>query len=128
MALNEKDILSGGYQINNNSPDSTMGTNSTGLGRKVHSGSNVDSEKGTTLGAADGTGKGMRRIAPVLPHLRGYEAGIDDSDGDAMLGKQLEAEADNAIQYRTCSWQKVCLFFPPLFVYIDIGVSHCFRL
>lgn len=48
------------------------------------------------------------RIAPVLPHLKGYDFGSDDSGSD-VLGKQIELEADNAIQYRTCSWQKVGL-------------------
>jgi hypothetical protein len=46
------------------------------------------------------------RIAPVLPHLQGYDFGSDES-GDDILGKQIELEAGNAIQYRTCSWQKV---------------------
>jgi hypothetical protein len=46
------------------------------------------------------------RIAPVLPHLKNYDFGSDDSGSD-ILGKQIELEADNAIQYRTCSWQKV---------------------
>lgn len=51
------------------------------------------------------------RIAPVLPHLRGYDFGTDgDTDGSSdILGKQIEMEAGNAIQYRTCSWQKVSL-------------------
>lgn len=48
------------------------------------------------------------RIAPVLPHLRAYDFGTDDSNSD-IAGKQIELEAGNAIQYRTCSWQKVQL-------------------
>lgn len=48
------------------------------------------------------------RIAPVLPHLRGYDFGDSDSlNGSDILGKQIEMEADNALQYRTCSWPKV---------------------
>lgn len=32
----------------------------------------------------------------------------DDMSGeDISVGKQMEMEADNAIKYRTCSWQKV---------------------
>jgi hypothetical protein len=52
------------------------------------------------------------RIGPVLVHLKNYDFGSDDSGSD-ILGKQIELEADNAIQYRTCSWQKVSmkLFF-----------------
>jgi hypothetical protein len=46
------------------------------------------------------------RIATVLPHLSGYDFGSDDSGSD-ILGKQIEMEAGNAIQYRTCSWPKV---------------------
>jgi hypothetical protein len=49
------------------------------------------------------------RIAPVLPHLRGYDFGSDES-GEDILGKQIELEAGNAIQYRTCSWQKVSIW------------------
>ena len=46
------------------------------------------------------------RIAPVLPHLRGLDFASDESGSD-ILGKQIEMELDNAIKYRTCSWQKV---------------------
>ena len=45
------------------------------------------------------------RIAPVLPHLAGYDFGEDDAGSD-ILGKQIELEAGNDIQYRTCSWPK----------------------
>ncbi|KAH7096003.1 transmembrane amino acid transporter protein-domain-containing protein [Paraphoma chrysanthemicola] len=30
----------------------------------------------------------------------------DDSDGSITVGKQMAMEAENAIKYRTCSWQK----------------------
>lgn len=40
-----------------------------------------------------------------LAHGRGITA--DDSDESITVGKQMEMEADNAIKYRTCSWQKV---------------------
>lgn len=49
------------------------------------------------------------RIAPVLPHLKGYDFSSDESSD--ILGKQIEMEADSAIQYKTCSWRKVRLFF-----------------
>ncbi|OAK98933.1 hypothetical protein IQ06DRAFT_225593 [Phaeosphaeriaceae sp. SRC1lsM3a] len=39
-----------------------------------------------------------------LAHGRGITA--DDSDESITVGKQMEMEADNAIKYRTCSWQK----------------------
>lgn len=35
-------------------------------------------------------------------------APTSDSEGEATVGKQIELEAHNSIQYRTCSWQKVC--------------------
>ena len=37
------------------------------------------------------------RIAPVLPHLEGYDFGSTDSGSD-ILGKQIELEAGNAIK------------------------------
>lgn len=45
------------------------------------------------------------RIAPILPHLASYDFGNDDTGSD-ILGKQIELEAGNDIQYRTCSWPK----------------------
>lgn len=52
--------------------------------------------------------KSGRRIAPVLPHLKNYDFGSDDSGDDDILGRQILMESENAIKYRTCSWQKVC--------------------
>ncbi|RYO82660.1 hypothetical protein DL764_009578 [Monosporascus ibericus] len=54
-------------------------------------------------------GPGVRigpRIAPLI--ATGIPSSESDSDlsSEAILGKQLEAEADCAIQYRTCSWRK----------------------
>lgn len=46
------------------------------------------------------------RICDVLPHLRAYDFGDSDGSSD-ILGKQIELESGNALQYRTCSWQKV---------------------
>lgn len=43
---------------------------------------------------------GRRRLSRV---------GADDSSSNLSIGKQIELEADNAIKYRTCSWQKVGL-------------------
>lgn len=71
------------------------------------SGSGVDAEKGNkSRFGHSGNSTICARIAPVLPHLQGYDLGSDDSGSD-ILGKQIELEAGNAIQYRTCSWQKV---------------------
>jgi len=68
-------------------------------------GSGIDAEQGTKSRFGSNSTAGPR-IAPVLPHLSNYDFGSDDSGSD-VLGQQLELEKDNAIQYRTCSWQKV---------------------
>lgn len=68
------------------------------------------SEKGgrTTRGP---NGRKMSRIdRPITTSIGGLEAGLtsdDATDPSITVGKQLELEADNAIKYRTCSWQKV---------------------
>lgn len=72
---------------------------------------NVDLEGRNNFGFSNKEAGG--RIAPVLPHLKGYDFGSEDS-GEDILGKQIELESENAIQYRTCSWQKV--YFPFAFM------------
>lgn len=51
------------------------------------------------------------RIAPPVADASGLQ-GIDVSDGNIngqdILNKQLSAEVGATIQYRTCSWPKVC--------------------
>lgn len=52
-------------------------------------------------------GKPMKRIDGALKRrtsITGQPA--DDSSADFSIGKQIEMEAGNAIQYRTCSWPK----------------------
>jgi hypothetical protein len=57
--------------------------------------------------------KGSRIDRPVTKSIAGNmregRKSIDGTidEGEVTVGKQLEAEAGNAIQYRTCSWQKV---------------------
>ena len=57
--------------------------------------------------------KGSRIDRPVISSIAGNIEGRKPSvdqpidEGEISIGKQLEAEAGNAIQYRTCSWQKV---------------------
>jgi len=46
------------------------------------------------------------RIGPVLDSFS-VESSSGDESSDAILAKQREIEDGNAIQYRTCSWQKV---------------------
>jgi hypothetical protein len=66
---------------------------------------NIDTETGTRRRFGYEDGKTGGRIAPVLPHLAGYDFGNDDSSSD-ILGRQIELEAGHALQYRICSWQK----------------------
>lgn len=46
------------------------------------------------------------QIAPISTDVHGSSSNLSS---DAILNKQLEEEAGHAIQYRTCSWQKVRL-------------------
>lgn len=43
------------------------------------------------------------RVAPVVGDLSDDDSNLST---DAILEKQIAEEAGNAIQYRTCSWQK----------------------
>ena len=100
MAL-EKDQLS--TDFNNSNTDRTFdATAEAGNGNGDLEGAGINSR--SKYGNSDKSVGG--RIAPVLPHLQGYDFGSDDSGSD-ILGKQIEMEAGNAIQYRTCSWPKV---------------------
>lgn len=55
------------------------------------------------------------KVGSSLAGLAGNPNGLDDdSVNNVSVGKQMEMEADNAIKYRTCSWQKVP--FPCSFV------------
>lgn len=46
------------------------------------------------------------RIVPLSDALKNDPIYQGDDSGGAILEKQLAAEKDQAIQYRTCSWQK----------------------
>ena len=50
-------------------------------------------------------GRKMSRIGP--PPKSGSLSLPDGSGSDDDYGKLVAMEADNAIKYRTCSWQKV---------------------
>jgi hypothetical protein len=58
--------------------------------------------------AYDAENLGERRASRVAGVNR-KDVAADDSSEDLTVGKQIELEAGNAIKYRTCSWQKVCL-------------------
>jgi hypothetical protein len=72
----------------------------------------VDSEKALPDGDLSDAGYvtiGTRRLERVeAPLLRRKALDSDSSSSALSIGKQIEKEADNAIQYRSCSWQKVC--------------------
>lgn len=46
------------------------------------------------------------RICPVLDSISLGSQSDEEESGLAILAKQLAQEDGNAIQYRTCSWQK----------------------
>lgn len=48
------------------------------------------------------------RIGPVLSSISMGDASDTDDSSSAILHKQKALEDGHAIQYRTCSWQKVC--------------------
>lgn len=50
-------------------------------------------------------GRRMSRIGP--PPKKSLEIPMDDNSSQDEYTKLVEMEAHNAIQYRTCSWQKV---------------------
>lgn len=112
MALGQKDESYAAFQNQNNIKDKD-----NALDPKGDSSNNGDLESDNTKGRTVGDKTVGNRIAPVLPHLRGYDFGDDTSiAGSDILGKQIELEADSAIQYRTCSWQKVRYIILRIFV------------
>lgn len=51
-------------------------------------------------------GAGTNRLADPGAN-RDPEMGVDSDSEASIIGKQMAMEADNAIKYRSCSWQKV---------------------
>ncbi|KAF2430532.1 hypothetical protein EJ08DRAFT_588882 [Tothia fuscella] len=47
-----------------------------------------------------------RRPSRIAPPRRGSAISLNDTDSSLSVGALIEAEKDNAIKYRTCSWQK----------------------
>jgi hypothetical protein len=70
-------------------------------------------------------GKGVvvgPRIAAVPVNLKGDGSGSEAETADDILNRQIEGEAGNAIQYRTCSWKKTaCLLFSEYIVLSIMG-------
>lgn len=52
------------------------------------------------------------RIGPVLSSISIPGQSDTEESSSAILDKQIALESNSAIQYRTCSWQKVCLLLP----------------
>jgi hypothetical protein len=74
-------------------------------------------------GGSKKANKPMNRIdRPITKSITGDSAmGDSSTDVSVSIGKQMELEADNAIKYRTCSWQKVC--YPPLPLFFCFNYS-----
>jgi hypothetical protein len=61
------------------------------------------------------------RIGPVLSSISLVSDSDTEYSSTAILDKQIAAEDGHAIQYRTCSWQKVRVAFEvPLSSVLDI--------
>ena len=68
---------------------------------------------------AEMLGSTLRKYSRIGPAVSGSAA---DSDSDNInIERQIELEADAAIKYRTCSWQKVRIFI--LFGTQDVNPS-----
>jgi hypothetical protein len=64
---------------------------------------------------AEVIGDPFRKYSRIGPAVNGAARADSDSDSDSGdVGRQMEREADAAIKYRTCSWQKVGRPFSPL--------------
>lgn len=77
-----------------------------------------DNEKDLEGGARRGS------VNPGGRRLSRMDRTVDDADvdSDIGIGAQIEMEKDNAIKYRTCSWQKVWLHLsPPLCKLIQLN-------
>lgn len=73
--------------------------------------SKYDTEKGMSESAFAGTRKGSRIDAPLRKGSIVTGDTSSDEEGTSMsIAAQIEAEKDNAIKYRTCSWPKVSQF------------------
>lgn len=62
------------------------------------------------------------RIGPVLTSISLGGQSDTEETSSAILDKQLALESNAAIQYRTCSWQKVRFALPPS---AELHLKHC---
>ena len=104
--------------------------NGDGFGSEgYYNGFSPDVEK---QGGQGPTYRKMSRIdRPITASISGNISGrnsIDDTDNGVSIGQQMEAEAGNAIKYRTCSWQKVCPIFPGFFYHYQRNPACAFYL
>lgn len=111
MALKKYSLRAAAPQRNNvivQSPETSNGTNDASSYPPGYGDSNRDAEKleRTASGGIIGAPRGMSRVDGVR---KGSFVGEADASGEVNvgIGKQMEMEAGNAIQYRTCSWYKV---------------------
>lgn len=64
----------------------------------------ADAEKRSHSTDVEG-GNAPRRMS----RIDGKDDHPSDTDSTISIGQQIELEKDNAIKYRTCSWQKVSI-------------------
>src|ERR1700742_1519054 len=64
---------------------------------------NGEKKRTGSVGSTNPTGRRLSRIDRTVEEA--------DSDSSIGFGAQIEMEKENAIKYRTCSWQKVRLPF-----------------
>jgi len=96
-----------------------------------------DPEKGVGQTTGPGGRKMSRIDRPVTKSISGSITGRggltddDATDPSVSVGKQMELESGNAIQYRTCSWYKVCIIVPSLSAEVQstspCPMSYAFR-
>lgn len=70
-------------------------------------GDNVDLERRSSVTTVQG--RKMSRIAPPPRNSSIVPVTVEDDGVKDEYGKLVEMEANDAIKYRTCSWQKVTL-------------------
>lgn len=80
-----------------------------GRGSLFGSSNNPERKDSLERGSPSEEGNGVVDSEKQTGERRKSVASMSDIESGTSVGKQIEMEADNAIKYRTCSWQKVYL-------------------
>jgi hypothetical protein len=88
---------------------------------KAHDSKDLDLED--QIGASVSRKRHGGRIGPPLYGTPGIDS---DTDSSVDVTKQMEMESENAIKYRTCSWQKVRTLaqIPKMLPYLSMLQSY----